>query len=430
VRRGVLWLVLGCSSVAAQQGVQQGAKHGEQIRPMDAPGARRLTTELAGAGTDERIRIYQQLLADAPRDVKLQSGLILTYLQKLRETADPGYLERASELVEAMREVDGGNFEVLRFQNEIDLQRHDFKSVAERARDMLRYAPSDPGAWGNLADALLDLGEYEEAGQAYAKMFALRPNLASYNRVAFFRFVTGDAAGAIGLMKQAIEAGSGQAENTAWCWAELGDMYFKTGLLNEAGAAYDAALELFPTLHRASAGLGKVEAAMGHFDLAIRDYKRAQSIVPLIEYAAALADLYSATGNKQAAHEQQLLVAAIDKLGTANGETTNRNLAVILADHNLNLQHALELVRTEIATRPDVYTWDALAWVLFKAGHLEEARAASQKAVRLNTPEPAFYFHAGKIASAAGDDKAAREFGARTAALNAKFNPTETLAGR
>lgn len=422
MRAFLISFLLGCGCLAAQQG--------PPARPVEAPGARRLSPELATANTDERIRIYQRLLTASPRDLQLQSGLILTYMQKLRESADGAYLQRASKLVADMLETDGGNFEALRLQNEIDLQRHEFKVVAERARDMLHYAPSDPGAWGNLGDALMDLGEYENAGQAYSKMFALRPNLASYNRVAFFRFVTGDAAGAIGLMKQAIEAGSGQPENTAWCFAELGDMYFKTGLLNEAGAAYRSALSLFPALHRASAGLGKVEAAGGHPDLAIRHYQQAQAIVPTVEYAAALADLYSATGKNKAAREQQLLVATIDKLGTASGETTNRNLAIILAGHNENLPHALELVRAEISTRPDVYTWDALAWVLFKSGHLEEARVACQKALRLNTPEPAFYFHASRIASAAGDEKAAREYEDRTAALNPKFQATEILAGR
>lgn len=416
-----LWCLLVCGPVAAQ---------GQPARPVEVLGARGLSPELARAGTDERIRIYQKQLGASPKDRQLQSGLILTYLQKLRETGDASYLERASKLADSMLETDGGNLGALRFQNEIDLQRHDFRRVAERARDMLQYAPSDSGAWGNLGDALMELGEYEKAGQAYAKMFGLRPNLASYNRVAYFRFVTGDAAGAIALMKQAIDAGSGEAENTAWCFAELGDMYFKTGKLVDAGAAYDQAFALFPGLHRASAGLGKVEAAMGHFDLAIRDYKRAQSIVPLIEYGAALRDLYTATGNKQAASEQQLLVNTIDQLGRASGETTNRNLALIFADHNENLPRALEMLRTEIATRPDVYTWDALSWVLFKTGHLEEARAANRKALQWNTPEPSFYFHASRIATAAGDEQAAREYERRLAGLNPKFNPMETLAGR
>lgn len=355
---------------------------------------------LSRAKTDERIRTYERLLASSPDDLQLESGLISAYLQKLRESADRTYLDRASKLVDRMLEADGGNFSALRFQNEIDLQRHEFKTVAERAEDMAKYSPSDPGNWGNLGDALMELGEYERAGQAYSRMFALRPNLGSYNRLAYFRFVTGDPARAIELMRNAVEAGDPLAENTAWCWAELGDMYFKTGKLTEAADAYHSALTLFPTLHRASAGLGKVEAARAHIDAAIRNYERAQSIVPLVEYAGALEDLYAAAGLANKAQQQRDLIQTIEKLGTANREKTNRNLALVLADHGRDLNIAVELMETEIPTRGDVYTWDALSWVLYKSGRVAEAREASARALQLGTPEPVFYYHAKQIASA------------------------------
>jgi tetratricopeptide (TPR) repeat protein len=355
---------------------------------------------LSRANTDERIRTYERLLASSPDDMRLESGLISAYLQKLRESADRTYLDRASKLVDRMLEVDGGNFTALRFENEIDLQRHEFKTVAERAADMAKYSPSDAGNWGNLGDALMELGEYERAGQAYSKMFALRPNLGSYNRLAYFRFVTGDSAQAIELMRNAVEAGDPLAENTAWCWAELGDMYFKTGKLAEAADAYQSALKLFPTLHRASAGLGKVEAARGHIEAAIRNYERAQSIVPLVEYAGALEDLYAVAGLANKAQQQRDLTATIEKLGTANREKTNRNLALVLADHGRDLNIAVDLMETEIPTRGDVYTWDALSWVLFKSGRVAEARDASARALKLGTPEPVFYYHAKQIASA------------------------------
>jgi tetratricopeptide (TPR) repeat protein len=325
--------------------------------------------------------------------------LVSAYLQKLRESADYTYLDRASKLVDRMLEKDGGNFTALRFLNEIDLQRHDFKAVAERARDMATYAPSDPGNWGNLGDASMELGEYERAGQAYTKMFALRPSLASYNRLAYFHFVTGDGPGAIELMREAAEAGDPVPENTAWCWAELGDMYFKTGRLAEAADAYRAALGLFPTLHRASAGLGKVEAAQSHIHAAIRDYERAQSIVPMVEYAGALEDLYTAAGMTGKAQEQRDLLKTIETIGRATNEKTNRNLALVLADHSRDLDLALQLMRTELPTRGDVYTWDAMSWVLFKSGRVEEAKAATAKALKLRTPEPVFYFHANQIAA-------------------------------
>lgn len=355
---------------------------------------------LGRAKTDERIRTYERLLASSPDDLQLQSGLTSAYLQKLRESADRTYLDRASKLVDRMLEADGGNFTALRFENEIDLQRHEFKAVAERAGDMAKYSPSDPGNWGNLGDALMELGEYDRAGQAYSRMFALRPNLGSYNRLAYFRFVTGDAARGIELMQDAVEAGDPLPENTAWCAAELGDMYFKTGKLAEAAESYQSALALFPALHRASAGLGKVEAARGHLEAAIRNYERAQSIVPLVEYAGALEDLYSAAGMLAKAQQQRDLIGTIEKLGRANGEKTNRNLALVLADHSRELDVAVQLMETEIPTRGDVYTWDALSWTLYKSGRIAEAKTASAKALKLGTPEPVFYSHAKQIASA------------------------------
>jgi tetratricopeptide (TPR) repeat protein len=385
--------------------------------PLTARGA---YEGLARESTDKQIEGYLRLLSASPDDLKLQAGLVTAYLQKLRESGDRTYLDRASKLVDRMLEADGGNFEALRFQNEIDLQLHNFQAVADRAQDMSQYAPSDAGNWGNLGDALMELGEYERAGQAFSRMFALRPNRASYNRLAYFRFVTGDPARGILLMRDAIEAGDRAPEKTAWCWAELGDMYFKTGALNDAAAAFENALKLFPTLHRASAGLGKVEAARGNVQAAIRNYKRAQSIVPLVEYAGALEDLYAEAGQKADARGQHDLISAIESLSAANNEKTNRNLALVLADHNRDLPTALHLLEAEIGTRGDVYTWDAYAWVLFKSGQIKKARAASDNALKLNTPEPGFYYHAVEISLAAGDQESARQYSTRLKSLDAR----------
>jgi tetratricopeptide (TPR) repeat protein len=362
---------------------------------------RPLEKQLAHEKTDDRIKTFEKLLAASPSDLKLQSGLISAYLQKVRESSDFGYLDRASKIVDRILEKDGGNFSALRFENEIDLQRHDFKAVAERAQDILKYAASDAGTWGNLGDALMELGEYQRADEAYLKMFALRPGLGSYNRLAWHKFVTGDAPTAIALMRDAIDASDPAPENVGWCQAELGDMYFKTGKLAEAAEAYGSALDLFPTLHRAIAGLGQVEAAQNHIAAAIRYYERAQSIVPLPQYAGVLEDLYTAAGLPAKARQQRDLIATIEKLGKATNEKTNRNLALLLADHNRDLPIALELMRAELPLRGDVYTWDAYSWVLYKSGRLEEAKAASEKALRFHTPEPTFYAHARQIETGA-----------------------------
>jgi len=391
-------------------------------RSLNAESPRALDDRLTQATTDQRVKVWESKLRASPDDPRLITGLVSAYLQKLRETADYRYLDRAAQLVDRLLERDGGNFEALRFENEIDLQRHDFRVVAERSRDMIKYNASDPGIWGNLGDALMELGEYEEARDAYTKMFALRPNLGSYNRLAYFRFVTGNANAAIDLMKKAIEAGSPMPENTAWCWAELGDMYFKTGKLDDAETAYQSALNLFPSLHRASAGLGKIQAARGNVAGAIRSYQRAQSVVPLVEYVGVLEDLFVAAGMTERASEQRQLLEALEKIGTATNEKTNRNLALVLTDHNRNLKLALQLIEAEIPGRPDVYTWDALSWVLFRSGRLSEAMDASAKALKFHTPEPLFYYHASAIANASGDREAAVGYAERLMSLNPKFD--------
>jgi tetratricopeptide (TPR) repeat protein len=403
----------------ATLGAQRNTPPAQLLLPTDGT---RTLAESARAPIDERISSLERQSQSRPDNDRLQAALISSYLQKLRESGDRVYLERAEKVVNRMLERDGGSVSALRFQNEIDLQRHEFRAVADRALDLTKYAPSDPGVWGNLGDASMELGEYEQAKQAYLRMFALRPNLASFNRMAYWHFVAGDPQRAMESMQNAIAAGDAEPQRVAWCWAELGDMQFKAGRLAEAANSYRAALRLFPRLHRASAGLGKVEAAHGNVQVAIADYERAQAILPLVEYAATLEDLYLAAGKPLEARKQRGLLNAIEKIGAATNEKTNRNLALALADRDQDLDLALALVQAEIPVRGDVYTWDALSWVLYKSGRMPEAKEASIKALALGTPEPLFYYHASKIALAAGNKEDARVYFRNLVALNGRFD--------
>ena len=49
----------------------------------------------------------------------------------------------------------------------------------------------------------MEMGQYDAGRDAFAKMLALKPGLASYNRMGFYRFVTGDTPGGIALMQDA-----------------------------------------------------------------------------------------------------------------------------------------------------------------------------------------------------------------------------------
>jgi tetratricopeptide (TPR) repeat protein len=343
-----------------------------------------------GRTTDERIARYQRR-----GDAHSRVLLALEYLQKMRETGDGRYLKLAAENVDSLTD----NLEARRVRNEIGLMLHQFRRVAQSAEELVGIEPSDTGSWGNLGDARMELGEYIKAAEAYQKMLSLRPNLASYNRAAYFHFVTGNAPTAISLMKMAIEAGSKVPEQVAWCWSELGDMYFKTGSLDQARISYLSALKLHPSLHKAHAGIGRLLAKEGKSTEAIASFKRAQDIVPLPEYIAALEDLYTDTSQEKKARDQRQLLEAVSTLARANGEKANRVLALIYADHGRKLDTALQLVQAEFENRDDVYTYDALAWVLYKLKRYDEAQAAAVKALQFGTPEPTFQFHAQMIST-------------------------------
>ena len=375
--------------------------------------------------TDQQIAQDQKQATAQPSNLHFQNLLASAYIQKVRESTDFTYLDRASKIVDGVLSADSGNYEAMRLRSEIEMERHHFAQVAEYSGELTKIAPDDPWNFGTLGDSLMELGQPDRAAKAYAAMLKLRPNQASYNRAAYHRFVTGNAQEAIGLMNLAIAAGGWAPENTAWCLVELGNMYFKTGQLDSAEKAYTNALALFDGYHTANAGLGRVKAAQGKTAEAIERYKRAQASVPLPDYAAALYALYLRSGKPAEAGKQLDLIDVVDRLAQANGEKTNRNLAVIYADRGVHLDHALELAREELKVRQDVYTYDALAWVLYKLKQYDEAQKAAERAIQYGTPEPGFYYHAGMIALAQGRKPDAAKLLARALELNPKFDPMQ-----
>lgn len=397
----------------------------EPDRLMSALADRAMADQAMRLKTDDRIAMYQSLVQAKPDDLHYHNLLAGAFIQKVRETTDFSYLDRASQILENVISLDSRNYEALRLRSEVELERHNFKTVAAYSRQLATLAPNDSWNWGTLGDALIETGDYEGAAEAYQKMVSIRPDLASYNRAAWYHFLAGDTPGAIEIMKRAIQSGTPSSENTAWCLVELGHLYLKSGKIEEAEQAYTAAVKAFPGYHPGYAGLGRAQAAKGELTAAIASLERAQASTPLPDYAAALYDLYTAAGNTKKAADQMDLIDVIDNLGQAAKEKANRNLAIIYADHDHRVDRALKLARAELDVRADIYTYDALAWALFKNHQFAEAEKAMAEAMKLSTPEPGFYYHAGMIAYGLGQKKEAHEYLKKALALNRRFDPRQ-----
>ena len=189
-----------------------------------------------------------------------------------------------------------------------------------------------------------------------------------------------------------------------------------------ADHAYLTALKIHPGDYRALAGLGKLRGTQGRYAEAIKLYQSAIAVVPMPIYVAELGDLYSRAGNPAEAKKQYQLVQYIGLLGHINQVLHNRDLALFYADHDIKLDEALILAHKEFEVRHDIYTWDALAWALYKNGKYQEASDAMANALRPGVQDALLLFHAGMIAGKLGQTTLEREKLQEALSINPKFH--------
>ena len=357
--------------------------------------------------------------ADARNWVNLGDAL----MQHIRVSGDANYYTYAERIYEKAVELDPKNDDAITGLSWVHSGRHQFPKSIELANKAVALNEQNNLAYGLLGDAELELGNYAAAFEHYQKMIDLRPDIASYSRSAHLLHVTGQTFRAAWLMRQAINAGSAFAENTAWCRAQLALIYFSDGHLPAAEQVLEDALQKTPDNRHALAAMGKIKAALKDYPAAIGCYQKAIARTPEHDSLVALGDLYELTGDKAAAEKQYALVEELHRKGHAASDTTHDfPMAQFYVDHDRNLVEALRLAE-ERKTTKNVFEADILAWCYYKNGDLESAKKTIQRALSQKTPEAKFLYHAGMIYDAAGDRVAAQHYLYRAISLNPNFSP-------
>jgi tetratricopeptide (TPR) repeat protein len=375
-----------------------------------------------GARTRAQVAAFIDRLTTRPDDLAALLGLGAAASQLARETADPAEYARAEEAFGRALELAPDSPDALIGLGMIAAAKHDFAGALTLGEAALAVAPRSARAWGVIADARTELGRYDEAKAAVQAMVDARPDLGSYARVSYQRELHGDRDGAIRAMESAVTAGGPATENTAYLRVALGNLWFLAGDLDRAAAAYDGALERSPGYAFAIAGRARVAAARGDLDTAIDGWSAASMSVPLPELLVGLGEAQEAAGRSADAEATYRLVRDIQGLYAANGVAVDLELALFEADHGDPAQ-AVELARAAYAATPNVKAADALAWALYQAGELDEARTKAEEALRLGSLEPSYAYHAGMIAAAQGDPSAARGWLTRSVERNPAWSP-------
>lgn len=379
---------------------------------------------------DRQLRAARALVQSRPSDAKGFNQLAAAYMQKAREAEDFAVNARAMEALDRSLRLAPDNYDALKLRAKLLLTFHRFEDALGVARRAQALNPQDHDNYGAMTDALVELGEYPAAVEAAQRMVDLRPDTSSYARVSYLRWLHGDAAGAIEAMRVAAQAANPQdSEKVAWCHVQLGDALLNSGKREEAEREFDRALFVFPGYGAALSAKARARVAAGDLEGAVELYRHEHDAEPSADTALALGDLYAKLGR---ADEAQKQYATFEQLEPANAAAENdmHHLVAYWTDHDKNLDEALALARKERARRKDIYTCDTLAWALYKKGMHEEAKAASDEALRLGTRDPRVLYHAGMIAYALGDRARGAEQLKQALALNPSFDVLQADAAR
>lgn len=383
------------------------------------------------------IRELEERVKQNPEDFIAFTKLGGYYLQRLRETGDVKYLELATRAARASlailpAEQNAGALGILA---QSEFAAHDFTGARDHAQQLVNLDARKSYPYLILGDALLELGDYEQAEGAFARMRqAGGDGIGAQTRLARLDALRGRADNARARLSNALSLALAevpqQRETIAWCRWQLGEAAFSVGNYEEAERRYREALTDFSDYYRAVGSLARVLAARGNLSAATEQAERAVRLLPDPSFLALLGDLYKLSGREREASAQYALIEKIAHLSEINGVLYNRQLALFYADHDLKPAAAYELAAKEYKARRDIYGADAAAWTALKAGKVGEAQALMKEALRLGTQDAKLLYHAGMIERAAGNHEVAHGFLKRALELNPQFDALQASFAR
>ena len=372
--------------------------------------------------TQQRVELLQASVRTRPADAEGLVALGSALLQRARETGDASYYLRAQRVIDDALAHDRSNAGAYAARGALRLARHDFRGALRDGLRARKLAPEVVKPLGVVADANVELGRYEAAGEALQRMVDSKPNLDAYARVSYFRELHGDLAGAREALTLALAAGGQAPENVAYVQTLQGNLALARGRHAAARRAYRAALARSRGYVPGRVGLARTDAADGRLDQAIERLRAVVAQLPLPEYVVLLGETELAAGRSTAARRTFELVRVQQRLLSGAGVNTDVELALFEADHG-SAGRAVTLARKSWAQAPSVRSADALGWALTRAGRPAEGYTWARRALRLGSPDATFLYHAGMGARAAGRPAAARALLRRATAVSPRFSP-------
>lgn len=240
----LLLLALPLALAACHRGSTDGKKTESTVATSISPKTLALQSSTGGSLVDRQIAQRQAILQKTPEVVSEWLILGRLWVRKARESTDPGYYLNANACADIALSIEPGSRPARDLRALVLLNDHEFEAARALAQSIVDADAEDPSAWGNLSDALLELGRFEEAARAVQTMIDLKPNLPSYSRASWIRWLQGDDKGALQIAQQAIDAGRDprDPEPLAWVTVQAAMIFLHAGDVEGAEAGFERAL--------------------------------------------------------------------------------------------------------------------------------------------------------------------------------------------
>ena len=395
----------------------QGCSQSHPVAANPAPNRACLVTIAASSGDDSEIAKLQEDLREQHAPTRAAEQLGYRFISKARLTNDAGFYtvaEQAATCLESMQPTDPA---ALFLRGHVLHQMHRFREAEAIARRLVtqREFVLD---FGLLGDALMEQGHLAEASDAYQKMMDLKPFYQSYVRAAHLRWLKGDLDGAIEMMTQAVKAASPRdPESVAWAYARLAMYELQRGQFAEAERLTASSLRFVSDYAAALLVHGRIQLAANKPAEALASLEKAARLNPLPEYNWALADtLRSLNRIDDAIKIEQTIVAD-------GGDP--RTIALYLSTRETDTDTAVNLARAELERRGDIFTLDALAWALARAGRVDDASTVMARALSEGTQDGRLFLHAAAIAAAGGHPEHAARWARKAWTFRFTLLPSE-----
>ncbi|KHD78229.1 hypothetical protein MB27_06450 [Actinoplanes utahensis] len=352
----------------------------------------------------------------------------MAYIQRARTTGDPADHQLARQALDRSLAIrPENNATALTGLGALAGAHHDFPEALKHGRAALEVDPYRAAALGVVADALTELGRYDEAFATVQKMVDLKPDAASYSRASYAWELRGETSRATEAMGRALDASYLPADS-AFARLQLGQLALGAGDPDTAERHFAEGLRLVPGHPPLRVGLARVRAARGDLTGAAGEFRAVLAAVPEPAYVAELGDLLAAAGQRAEADREYTRARQAWAAETEGGHPPEADPVLFAADYRD--PGALDAARRLYDRQPGIGGADAMGWALRAAGRPEEALRYADQALALGTRNPLTHYHRGMILFDLGRDADARADLETALRINPHFSVVHAPAAR